>query len=341
LAALSLFYSRKTKRGKWDTVIVIVLLGISMGIGIAACAPAPTPPSGSANTSPAVPVQTQTPVPTNPGTIPATPTGTPTAPIETPIPIPCPTPTLVPNLDRYGIVFGGTSWTLDEQIKILEAIQKVGEEFSRIRGTGEISWDAFKNVYGDGVLFHRGGRSGGSLCNGGTAQTVKCFGGAPMSVQSPVRLLVHELGHTLVQTRYSGVNTPYNQARDWHIVNDNPQPEWVTGTHPTWDACQNNTDPNSNLGRECAATEVNKFGIYERTSLGYTGPDQPAQYHGDTPNWTDFSTNPNEDFADMFMNWVYHSFDYSSLAYNAGWYRYRFMEDHMGAWVTGGSITQR
>lgn len=166
-----------------------------------------------------------------------------------------------------------------------------------------------------------------------------------MGVQSPVRLLVHELGHTLVQTRYSGVNIPYNQARDWHKVHDRPVieggPLWITGTHPTWDACQNNSDPNSELGRECAATEIGKFGIYERTSLGYTGKGVPAQYHGDTPDWLDFPTNPKEDFADMFMNWVYHSFDYSPQAYNAGWYRYYFMEDNMRNWITGGSITTR
>lgn len=67
----------------------------------------------------------------------------------------------------------------------------------------------------------------------------------------------------------------------------------------------------------------------------------PAQYHGDTPDWLDFPTNPKEDFADMFMNWVYHSFDYSPQAYNAGWYRYYFMEDNMRNWITGGSITTR
>ena len=344
LAVLSMYYGQKKKRSKWDTLAILVLLGVTVGIGVVACAPAPTPPSGSFNTaSPAMPAQTQTPVPTNPGTVPATPTGTPAAPIETPTAIPCPTPRLVPSLDLYGIVYGGTSWTLDEQVEILGAIQKVGEEFSRIRGTGETSWDAFKIVYGDGVLFHRGGRSGDPVCNGGVPQTVKCFGSAPMGEQSPVRLLVHELGHTLVKTRYYEVETPYNQVRDLKIVDDTPVnedgPFWVTGTHPTGGACLNNADPNSALGRQCAATDADHYGSFQRTSRGYMGPGAPHQYHG--AGWTDFVANENEDFADMFMNWVYNSFDYRPEAYNAGWYRYYFMEDNMRNWITGGSITTR
>ena len=91
LALLSMFYGRKKKRSKWDTLVILMLLGISTGIGVVACAP--TPPSGSANTaSPAIPAQTQTPVDTGPGTDTGiTPSETP-APVETPTPIPCPTP---------------------------------------------------------------------------------------------------------------------------------------------------------------------------------------------------------------------------------------------------------
>ena len=72
LAMLSMFYMRKRKRSKWDTLIIIVVLGIATGISAAACGPTPpvTPvPQPIANSTltpdnsaPAVPPSTPTPV---------------------------------------------------------------------------------------------------------------------------------------------------------------------------------------------------------------------------------------------------------------------------------------
>lgn len=147
----------------------------------------------------------------------------------------------------------------------------------------------------------------------------------------------------MVNTRYYSSQLPYNQLESHRIINDNPaRPEWVTGTHPSDADCLN---PSSyDLIRQCDATELGTngnfyYGDFERTSRGYQGIGKPHQYHG--VSWEDFVTNANEDFADMFMNWVYDSFDDSPLAYGAGRYRYEFMEDNMRSWITGGSITTR
>jgi hypothetical protein len=120
------------------------------------------------------------------------------------------------------------------------------------------------------------------------------------------------------------------------IIDDNPEalggPRWVTGTHPTRSDCQSNP----NLQKECAATNKTDpsnpgyYGKFERTGLGYLSTLPPDLYHGS--NWADWATSPNEDFADMFMNWAYNTFD---EAYNAGVKRYDFMELNMLAWITG------
>ena len=98
LGLLSLFYSRKRKRSKWDVLIIMVLLGITAGVGVAACTPAPIPPAGSNNTSPTFPVTAQTPIPTGPVTIPShMPSSTP-SPVVIPTMTPCATPTGTPTL---------------------------------------------------------------------------------------------------------------------------------------------------------------------------------------------------------------------------------------------------
>jgi hypothetical protein len=244
----------------------------------------------------------------------------------------------MPSLELYGIVFGGTSWTLEEQAKILAAVERVGQEFSRV-GLGSSSWEAFKAVYGNEFLFYRD-HSDYTHCDGGAEpHTIKCFNDAPMSEADPARLLVHELGHALVQTRYLGSRAPYSQLRYAQIVDDYPDalggPRWVTGTHPTWSDCQSNP----NLQKECAATNKtdlsapDSYGKFERTGRGYLSTLSPDLYHGS--NWPDWATSPNEDFADMFMNWAYNTFDYNVEAYNAGVKRYDFMERNMLAWITG------
>jgi hypothetical protein len=116
LGLLSMFYSRKRKRGKLDTLVILVLLGISMGIGIVACAPPPPVTPAPTNPSPA-----ETPVSTGPITIPSDlPTSTP-SPVVIPTATPCATPTtFAPNLD-YDILDWGRDDNLDESWRVLRS----------------------------------------------------------------------------------------------------------------------------------------------------------------------------------------------------------------------------
>lgn len=95
LAVLSMFYSRKRKRSKWDTMVIILLLGITAGMGVVACGPVPpVTPVPSSDTAPSNPSPDPNQTP-GPDTIPFIPTGTATPPIILTLPD-CPTATLTP-----------------------------------------------------------------------------------------------------------------------------------------------------------------------------------------------------------------------------------------------------
>ena len=79
------------------------------------------------------------------------------------------------------------------------------------------------------------------------------------------------------------------------------------------------------VASECTGYDENGKcnNYYKRTSLGYAlgtrdNPDTPTQH---------------EDFADMFSNWAYNSFDYSpsGIAYGAA--RYNWMNYKMREWI--------
>ena len=82
LALLSLFYSRRKKRGALDTIIILLVLGVSLGLGLTAC-------NGTTTQSTPIGAVTVTPTPTPNGaqgtTVTATLTPNPGAPVEIPV----------------------------------------------------------------------------------------------------------------------------------------------------------------------------------------------------------------------------------------------------------------
>lgn len=335
LAVVSMYYSQKKNKKPNIYLLLLVLLFLAL-----ACKGCPEISWTSTPQPTETPAATATSAPEPAAS--ATATSTPEAPTQEADVALCPTP-VSPDLKLYGILLDGASWSQTEQDTILAAVRRIGEEFVRLGVVDGPGWEAFKTVYGDGVLFYKDTTGNKNYCEGGV-QKVTCFNNAPGTIAEPHRLLVHELAHTLVQTRYYGAKVPYAQVQDAALVDEKPReyggPQWITGTHPSGGECTT-IDPNSDIGRQCLATESGEYGSFERTSLGYTGKSIPAQYHGDTNDWSDYRTNPSEDFADMFLNWVYNSFDDSTQAYNAGRIRYKFMEDHMPGWITGGVIKIR
>ena len=304
LALFSLVARRRKSKANPYLLMLLMLVVLPLSVGLAcgsAPTPAPTeePPSPSPSPAP-VPSPTPTPSPS------PSPAPSPTDP-----PDQCQgcTSTPTPGLDAYGIRFEG-GWSSDQQSVVFSAVSAAGGKFS-IKLGGITSASAFAEVYGTPFTFYKAG--GGDVCEGGQRKVV-CYAQAPITE----RLLVHELGHALQHSRYTNdTQGPYASLENAQIVDYSGS--WVTGKHP---------EPG---------------GVFERTSLGYLSEQQPDMFHGPRINgqgFTDWNSNEdhrarNEDFADMFMNWVYNSFDYSPSANGAGIRRYEWMDSNMLGWITG------
>ncbi|WP_160317527.1 RHS repeat-associated core domain-containing protein [Ornatilinea apprima] len=102
---------------------------------------------------------------------------------------------------------------------------------------------------------------------------VGCFGG-----YTNRRNVAHELGHVFSANENNYANETFGIIG---IYDKNGN--WVTGIH-------------------------NENGIWERGFLGYKDDEYPWVHHGN--DWGDWTTyTPDEEFADMFMNWAWESFD--------------------------------
>jgi hypothetical protein len=300
LALFSLVARRRKNKANPYLLMLFMLVVLPLSVGLACgggTTPAPTEEPPSPSPSPA-PVPSPTPTP-SPSPVPS--------PTEPPSQCEGCTPTATPGFDEYGIKFEG-GWSSEQQTVVLSAASAVGAKFSTKLG-GIAGASAFAQVYGSPFIFYKAGSGG--VCEGGQRKVV-CYAQAPITE----RLLVHELGHSLQHSRYADdTQGPYASLENAQIKDD--LGNWVTGKHDN--------------------------GVFERTSRGYLSEEQPDMYHGPRINgqgFTDWNSNENhrarnEDFADMFMNWVYNSFDYSPEANSAGIKRYEWMDDHMLGWITG------
>ena len=89
LGLLALFYGRRRKHGKWDTLLVLLVLASAVGIGLAACGTSlPSTPSVTATpiSTATPPTVTSTPTPAGPRGDDNTGVSTPTAPVGSPTP---------------------------------------------------------------------------------------------------------------------------------------------------------------------------------------------------------------------------------------------------------------
>jgi YD repeat-containing protein len=318
LGLLGLVLGRKKKRGKWDTFIALLVVCVVVGMSVSACGPkvpAPTPPPhqpptgtpspGPGNGKNVSPETTNTPTPTPTYTCTVSPTAT-----LTPLPTATPTPTSTPALDQFGVRFSGP-WPENQKAIVLATVTIIGQKMSPYLGNAPSS-ETFSRVFGTPFEFVKTG--GGDICYAGY-KTVVCH----LEADLTERFLTHEFGHVL-QMSIDGVNVrqqspehlnqgPYYSLEKAEIRDS--LGNWVTGTHPS--------------------------GEFERTMRGYTDNRIPAVYHGSF-EWDDWNSNVNhtarnEDFADMFLNWVFDSFDYSIKANDAGYKRYNWMQENMQEWV--------
>jgi hypothetical protein len=158
--------------------------------------------------------------------------------------------------------------------------------------------EAFSTVFGYIAATFSGGGNG---CDASSGTGFVCGTGT----DSDPRLYVHELGHVFA------------------------------GRDPT------DANPNSTLGNSVIVDALGRTvwrgyraeDGYIRTMLGYVSNGAPNVYHGEL-EWTDWNSSDNyiarnEDFADMYMNWMYNSFSDDS----AGNSRYAWISSNMNRWI--------
>ena len=217
-------------------------------------------------------------------TVTANVTPSPGAP-STPVAVPCPTPTNIPlptpGFDDNVIIFS-SGWSETQRVIVMEAILAVGEDLAPFLD-GMASTSAFLQAYkvtSNTPFTFLKMEDAGSGCATGQ-RLIKCN---PNYNISDPRLIVHELGHALQHSRYNDNSTgPYGDLKKPENAIIDDRGAWVTGQHP---------EPPQSDGK------------FERTFLGYKSNQIPDVYHGvEYDDWN----SPNEDFADMFMNWVYNS----------------------------------
>lgn len=212
-------------------------------------------------------------------------------------------------------------WTKDQQAAALSAIYAIAVAMANATPEVDTPEEVFRSAFGTLMFFFSDDVAQGGCVgvNGG----VKCNASADITS----RFIAHELGHSLAQRIIANeiqnapevsleeayavgvANSPYGDIKRASIVNDN--------------------------GILVAGIQNGEF---KRTMLGYAGEGIPDVYHG-KKEWADWDSNAlnvaaHEDFADMFLNWTYNSFDYGPTAYGAGSARYDWMAANMNTWLT-------
>ncbi|RMF48359.1 MAG: hypothetical protein D6755_03925 [Anaerolineae bacterium] len=199
----------------------------------------------------------------------------------------------------YDVVLSG-DWTVADISAIYRGVSAIGAAFANEGDTGA---KAFTDVFDTLTFTLDGGARDGKWYCTGSGSGFSCDPDAVGKITA--RLVTHELGHTFNATiANNGHTTPYNDLFKASIRDDNGN--WVTGR---------------------------KNGEWERGYRGYKSQGVPDLYHGPN-NWNDDATGTvNEEFADMFMNWVFNSFDYRPNANGAGTARYNWMSTNMAEWI--------
>jgi hypothetical protein len=207
--------------------------------------------------------------------------------------------TFAQHLEAYGITLEG-KWSNENIRTVLQALGRIGYVLMAINGEKN-EQAAFSKVYGKTTITWND--QAGDGCGAG-ANSFSCNRDTILTA----KLVAHELGHVF-SWEYGG--NPYTDLGNAALQDD--EGKWITGKH---------TEPG---------------GVFERTELGYKSGGPPDMYHGPDDWEDDWDSNENnvarnEDYADMFMNWVFDSFDYSGAS-GAGQYRYDWMTTNVAEYV--------
>jgi len=208
------------------------------------------------------------------------------------------------------VLFTGGKWLNSEEVRVGYGAYRVGAMLYRESGFAyETPRKAFLAVYGGAVTFHKTGLSAPNLgaATGRNRVLVNDVdGGGITSAGAGAMWAAHEMGHALnYALRPNGVDDLNYGAG---LVSLALEGIFVDGKRIAGNTTRSYADDRT----------------YVRTALGYksSGNGKPYQQNA--------SQSASEDFADMFMNYVFGSFadDANGAA------RSNFMDSHMSAWIS-------
>ncbi len=196
-----------------------------------------------------------------------------------------------------------SEWTVQEKTAIISGAHQVNNKLKGHGGT-------FLDVYGGPVNIYHDSQTcnnalGYDCWASATGSQVTVYANAG-SVDS--WLIMHELGHSF------NANTVLTEDDFWGEGYKNLAQEGIYA--PDGSRIAGNTNPVS----------YSDNSTYQRTDFGYQGTalnPYPYRQHAD-------ALTVEEDFADMFMNYVNNSFTTD----DAGVARYNWMDSHMSTWIT-------
>jgi hypothetical protein len=226
--------------------------------------------------------------------------------------------------DHFGFSMEG-NWTEEDEDDTVEGILMVSHALARVTPESDTPSEIFREMFGTPTFTLREeGETGTWYCTAG-GYGAQCEPLARGRISS--ELIAHELGHTL-------------NAR---IANNLGNGLDVHGEDRTEYFRRLQLDPYETLrqsqitaqveGEETHVSGRNEMGVFERTDHGYASLGPPWQQH--SIRWDDNGNTPNEDFADMFLNWAFDGFT-DDPAGNA---RFEWMEENMPDWITFGTET--
>jgi hypothetical protein len=186
-------------------------------------------------------------------------------------------------LNTYGVTMTGT-WTVSEGYAAYVATYLAGESLRPYTHTGGVS--AFNKGFGP-IVYNSSNDLGGwyGIGNDGTISV--------LAGQVTYRLVLHELGHSFEKHIW---------ARDGGMYKGTDNPIQMLVDNGVYDVNNNLVTGKGNRNNDMNAPDN-----------GYWSDDIPDQYH---PRSMEDGDNTNEDWADMFLNWVDKSF-YPNPAGNA------------------------
>jgi len=197
-----------------------------------------------------------------------------------------------PTLENYGI----TSIGFIDNSRLITEMGYLSSKLSEITGINR--FDVIPKVFGDNLTITYTYRDN-SIDSYSCWSTLNCYGSiSPLDDPNSYGLFIHEFGHRFLDS----LGLSYNDLdMELGYYDSDNQYIHVAGINP----------------------ETNRF---ERTNSGYPEGGQPYEQHGNlSPNYNTYQ----EDFADMFMNWVLGQFTDNQAGQLRNKWMTNFITDHI------------